>query len=80
MSGLKVPVDRRINLRLPKLDCDLIRDEFAFAGVIEKGASDFGARIDRAKDIAAGAMKKAGNRAERAALVPLPLPGAPKRR
>ena len=63
-----VCIDRGIDPRLPELDRDFIGHEFAFARVFEKSAADLGARIDRAKDIAAGAMKEARDGAERAAL------------
>jgi hypothetical protein len=59
----------RVHCRLdglaPELDSYIIRHELALARILEEGFADFCARINRAENIATGAMIKAGNRAER---------------
>jgi hypothetical protein len=54
-----------LNAYAPKLDCDFVRDELAFTGVLDESLAEGGAGIDGAKDITAGAVKKAWNRTER---------------
>ena len=68
-------IDRGVDSRLPELDRDFVRNELAFAGVFQKSAADLGARVDRAKDVAAGAMKKARDAAESFALRAFAAPG-----
>ena len=58
-------VHRRLDRLPPELDRNLIRHELTFARVFQEGFADFCARIDRAENIAAGAMIKARDRAER---------------
>ena len=63
-----VRIDCGVDPGLPKLDRDIVRHEFAAAGIFKKGAADLGARVERAKDVATGAMKKARDGAERTTL------------
>src|SRR5436190_12516577 len=70
-----VAVHRRVDLRFPKFHRDLVRDELAFARIIEKRPADFRAGIDRPKHISAGAVKKAGDASEGAALGALAAAG-----
>ena len=63
-SGL----DRLLDAGLPQLDRDLVRNEFAAAGVIEKLAAQGRAQVERAENIAAREVVIAWDRAERAAL------------
>ena len=63
-----VGIDRGIYPGLPKLYRDVIGDELAPAGIFEEGTPNSGARVDRAKNVAASAMKKAWNRAKRTTL------------
>ena len=57
-----------VDLCRPEADADVVRHELAFARIGKKGLAELGAHIDRAKDIAAGAMIKAGDGAENFAL------------
>ena len=63
-----VRVDRGVDRLFPELDRDVVRNELAFARVFEKRLADLGARVDRAENVAAGAMIEARDRAERFAL------------
>ncbi len=77
--GLELmPIDCGVDPRFPELHRNLIRDQLAFAGVFQKRAADRRAGIDGAKDIAAGAMKKARNGSERFALGALTAAGRPE--
>src|SRR5205807_9387428 len=58
-------VHRRLDGLPPELDRNFIRHELTLARVFQEGFADFCARIYRAENIAAGAMIKTGNRAER---------------
>jgi hypothetical protein len=60
----------RIDRLPPELNCDLIRHELALAGVLKEGFANLRARVDGTKYIAAGAMIKARDCAERFALRP----------
>jgi hypothetical protein len=63
--GLKlVRIDRGIDAGLPKLHRNVIGDELTPAGKFEKRTPKSGARIDRAKNVAASAMKEARDRAK----------------
>jgi hypothetical protein len=57
-----------VDLRRPEADADVVRHELAFARIVKEGLAEFGPHIYRAKDIAAGAMIKAGDGAENFAL------------
>src|SRR5207237_6837484 len=61
-------VHGRIDLRFPQLDGDFIRDELAFARVLEKSATYLRPRVNRPKNVSTGAMKKARDAAKRVAL------------
>jgi hypothetical protein len=61
-------VDHRVDLRRPEADADVVWDELALARIMKEGFAEVGTHIDRAKDIAAGAMIKAGDGAENFAL------------
>jgi hypothetical protein len=63
-----VGVDSGVNCFLPKFDRYVVGDELASARVFQKGLTDFGARVDGAKDVAARAMEKTRDRAERFSL------------
>ena len=58
----------RIDRFFPKFDRDVIRDQLAFAGIFEERFANLAARVDGAEHVAARAMKKARDRAERLAL------------
>ena len=51
-----VRLHRRVDRLSPKLHCDFVRNELAFARVFQEGFADFRARVDGAKDVAASAM------------------------
>src|ERR1043165_9194225 len=68
----------RIDGRLPELNGDVVRNELASAGIFEKRLTDPGARVHRAKNIAARTMKKARNTAEGAALCSFAAAGRAK--
>jgi hypothetical protein len=59
-SGLHHAID----LIGPKADRNIVRNQLAFARILQKSLAEIGADIDGAKNIAAGAMKKAGDGAE----------------
>src|SRR5437868_11006964 len=63
-----VSIDRGINRFLPKLDRNLVGNELAFTRVLEEGFAYGCPGIDRAKDIAAGAVEKARDTAQSFAL------------
>ena len=73
-----VRIDRGIDAGLPKLHRDVIGDELAPAGIFEKRTPKSGARVDRAKNVAASAMKEARDRAKRATLGALASAGRAK--
>src|SRR5215471_11343305 len=58
----------RVDRLPPELDGDIVRHELSLARIFQERLADFGARVDRAEHIAAGAMIKARDRAERFAL------------
>jgi hypothetical protein len=60
--------DHGVDLRRPEADADVVGHELAFARIMEKGLAKVGAHIDRTKDVAAGAMIKAGDGAKNFAL------------
>src|SRR5438067_13885002 len=76
------PVEHeRVNVRLelvrfhgcidclsPQLHCDVVWNELPFACVFKKGLSDLRARVNGTEYVAAGAMIKPWDRAERFAL------------
>lgn len=59
---IKVHIDPRLQLREPEFNRQFIRNQFASTGIVHKALPESGAGIERAKDIATGKMKKAGNR------------------
>src|SRR5437763_14739027 len=61
-------IHRGIDLGFPKFHGNLVWNELTFAGVFKECAADFGAGIDRAKDVSTSAVEKARNRAEGSAL------------
>src|SRR5438034_7953503 len=78
--GLKlVRLYGRVDCLSPELDGDIVWHELAFARIFQEPFADLGARVDGAKYIAAGAMIKARNSAERFALCAFAAAGAPKR-
>ena len=66
---------------LPDADGNVIRHQLPRPGIFPKRAADFALEIEQAKDVAGGGCwKKPGIAARIFPWVPLPLPGAPKRR
>jgi len=65
-----VRLHRGIDRRSPELDRDLIGHELTLAGVFKEGFANLRAGVDGAKYIAAGAMIKARDCAQRFALRP----------
>lgn len=61
-------LDHGIDLIGPKPDGNIVRDELAFAGILQEGLAEIRTHVDGAKDIATSAMKKAGDGAENFAL------------
>src|SRR4029077_14831114 len=70
-----VRVHRRIDRFFPEFHGNLIRHELAFTGVFQKCFAHFGARVDGAKHVAAWAMIKTRDAAERFALRALAAAG-----
>jgi hypothetical protein len=58
-----VRFDCGLDVGPPELDRDFVWNKLAFAGVFEESAADFGPRVESAKDVAAGTMEKARDRA-----------------
>ena len=58
----------RLDLLRPEFDGDVVGNELAFAGIFQKSLAQGRADIDGAKDVAAGAVKEAGNGADDFAL------------
>src|SRR5207247_11211228 len=65
-----VRVYGRIDRLPPKLHCDIVRNELAFARILKKGFTDLCARVDGAEYVATSAMIVTRDRAERFALRP----------
>ena len=65
---------RGTNRRSPELDRDLIGHQLALAGVFKEGFANLRPGVDGTKHIAAGAMKKAWDCAQRFALRPFAAP------
>jgi hypothetical protein len=65
--------------RSPKLDRDLIGHELTFAGVFKEGLANFGTGVDGTKYIAARAVIKARDCAQRFALRPFAAPRRAKK-
>jgi len=63
---------------LPELHREVVRHEFAAAGIFQKFLPERRARIERAEDIAAGEVEEPRIEPRIFPCVPLPLPGAPK--
>jgi len=57
-------LDHAVNLVGPEADRNIVGDQLAFTGILQKGFAEIGANINSPKNIATGAMKKAGNGTE----------------